>query len=173
MEFLTLRWTPFCLSVGECGAVFYFFGAWAAAAGPRVIVPVMGLPDFRIGSVISRGGRFSRDFHVVRGRPARKRLRRAAGCRFRAADPNGACRGPGPSHSRSLGPGRRTARAVGLWENLARNLESLRLRRHAISAAIHIRVISAVRPSCHACRQRSTWPSPHGESGTGTKPCFA
>ena len=121
------------MSSSECGAVFYFFGARAAGTGPRTIVPVGGLPDFRIGSVISRGGRFSRDFRVVRGRPARKRLRRAAGCRFRAADSNGACRVPGPSHSRSMGPGRRTARAVALWENLARNLESLRLRRPHVS----------------------------------------
>ena len=109
--------------------MFYFFGARAAGTGPRTIVAVMGLPDFRIGSVISRGGRFSRDFRVVRGRPARKRLRRAAGCRFRAAGPCGGCRVPGPSHSRSMGPGRRTARAVALLKNLARNLESLRLRR--------------------------------------------
>ena len=43
MEFLTLRWTPFCLSVGECGAVFYFFGARAAGTGPRTIVPVMAV----------------------------------------------------------------------------------------------------------------------------------
>ena len=127
----------------------------------------------RFRSVISRGGRFSRDFRVVRGRPARKRLRRAAGCRFRAADSNGACRVPGPSHSRSMGPGRRTARAVALWENLARNLESLRLRRphvsrgdtyqgHFCSSAL----LSCLSPTPH-------FASRHGESGTRTKPCFA
>ena len=79
MEFLTLRWTPFCLSSSECGAVFYFFGARAAGTGPRTIVPVMGLPDFRIGSVISRGGRFSRDFRVVRGRPGEAAARPQGG----------------------------------------------------------------------------------------------
>ena len=31
---------PILLSVGECGAVFYFFGARAAGTGPRTIVPV-------------------------------------------------------------------------------------------------------------------------------------
>ena len=31
------------LSVGECGAVFYFFGARAAGTGPRTVVPVMAV----------------------------------------------------------------------------------------------------------------------------------
>ena len=34
---------PILLSSGECGAVFYFFGARAAGTGPRRVVPVVAV----------------------------------------------------------------------------------------------------------------------------------
>ena len=34
---------PLLLSVGECGAAFYFFGARAVGAGPRTVVPVVAV----------------------------------------------------------------------------------------------------------------------------------
>ena len=69
---------PILLSVGECGAASYFFGALAAGTGPRMVAPVWPVEKSPVlGHDLARG-RFSRDFSGFFRAPGTEAA--AAGC---------------------------------------------------------------------------------------------